>query len=365
MISLPQDFVMKNALILHGTDGNSQENWFPWLQDKLEALGYQVWTPDLPGADKPNFDRYNEHILANPDFKINSETIIIGHSSGAVAILGLLQSLPPEQMVYACYLVGSFKDDLGWDSLSDLFRQPLDFLAIAAHSRLWYFLHSDNDPYCPLDHARFLHSKIGGDLIVLPGQKHFSVGTFGQEYRQFPYLYHLIAGDAMTAETVVDVYREMQKQGVQLWIDGGWGVDALLGQQTRPHGDLDVEVQKKDLAKFDSYLRSQGYSDILRGDTSPHNYVLATNDAKWIDLHVIELDDQGNGLYGPAEKTFMFPAAALTGTGKILDQEVRCISPEWMVKFHSGYQLRPSDFHDVLALCAKFGIEVPEEYRGK
>uniref|UniRef100_UPI003F87D29B nucleotidyltransferase domain-containing protein n=1 Tax=Actinosynnema sp. TaxID=1872144 RepID=UPI003F87D29B len=31
--------------------------------------------------------------------------------------------------------------------------------------------------------------------------------------------------------------------GARLWIDGGWGVDALLGERTRRHGDLDVVVE--------------------------------------------------------------------------------------------------------------------------
>ena len=41
---------------------------------------------------------------------------------------------------------------------------------------------------------------------------------------------------------------------------------------------------------------------------------------------------------------------------------VRCISPEWMVKFHSGYRLDENDYHDVKALCQRFGITLPIEY---
>ncbi len=41
---------------------------------------------------------------------------------------------------------------------------------------------------------------------------------------------------------------------------------------------------------------------------------------------------------------------------------VKCISPEWIVKFHSGYELTKKDFEDVAALCEKFGIQLPEEY---
>nr|MBP9820310.1 alpha/beta hydrolase [Candidatus Woesebacteria bacterium] len=122
-----------------------------------------------------------------------------------MAIFGLLQALPENIKVKACYLVGSFKNDLNMDSLSDLFLEPFDYETIKTKSRLWYFIHSDNDPYCPLEHAEFLHSKIGGDLLVLPNQKHFSVSTYGEAYRQFPYLLQLIASESMTETTVVEL----------------------------------------------------------------------------------------------------------------------------------------------------------------
>ena len=79
-------------------------------------------------------------------------------------------------------------------------------------------------------------------------------------------------------------------------------------------------------------------------------------------MHVFVLDDNGNGGYGPAIKGEMYPAASLTGTGIIDGQTVRCISPEWAVKFHSGYELKQKDFRDVFALCQKFGIDLPAMY---
>lgn len=183
---------MKNAIILHGTEGSSHDNWFPWLKDQLESHGYHTWVPDLPRADAPSVERYNAYILDHVPFEIGEETILVGHSSGAVAILGLLQALSQDIVVRASYLVGAFKDDLGWDQLKELFSHPFEFEEIKTRSSLWYFLHSDNDPYCPLEHAEYLHQQIGGDLIVLPGQKHFSIGTYGEQYRQFTYLLKLI-----------------------------------------------------------------------------------------------------------------------------------------------------------------------------
>jgi len=353
---------MKKALILHGTDGSSLENWFPWLKQQLENKGYEVWCPNLPGADRPSIEKYNKFILKSLPFEIDKETILIGHSSGAVAILGLLDSMPEDTFVQACYLVGSFKDDLGWNILKDLFVRPFNFSGIKLKSRLWYFIHSDNDPYCPLEHAQYLHSQLGGDLIVLPGQKHFSIETAGEDYRKFPYLYHLIAEDAMTAEDVVSFYDEMERKGVKLWLDGGWGVDALLGKQTRQHGDIDIAILKKNVKVATNYLKSKGYAQIHRSDTSPHNFMLGNNLAQFVDFHVIQLDEDGNGLYGSHKEGVMYPADALSGKGNIGNKDVWCISPQWVVNFHSGYQLRGKDYTDVLAICKKFDIKIPAEY---
>jgi putative acetyltransferase len=43
--------------------------------------------------------------------------------------------------------------------------------------------------------------------------------------------------------------------------------------------------------------------------------------------------------------------------------QVRCVAPDWMVKFHTGYPLDKNDFFDVKALCEKFEIEMPEEHQ--
>ena len=42
--------------------------------------------------------------------------------------------------------------------------------------------------------------------------------------------------------------------------------------------------------------------------------------------------------------------------------QVNCISPEWLVKFHTGYEVDVDDYHDVFLLCEKFGIEMPLEF---
>lgn len=179
---------MKNALILHGTGNSPEDNWFQWLKKELETKGYEVWVPLLPQNDTPNIKRYNEMIFANKGFTFNEDTILIGHSSGAVEILGLLQNLPSDITVKAVYMVGVFKDSLGEKDYEGLFEVPFDFERIKARVEHIVYIHSENDPYCPLAHAEYLREQTGGDLIIIPEQKHFSISTMGEKYKKFPSL---------------------------------------------------------------------------------------------------------------------------------------------------------------------------------
>ena len=49
----------------------------------------------------------------------------------------------------------------------------------------------------------------------------------------------------MAATDVIKFYSDLEKSGITIWIDGGWGVDALLGKQTRLHADLDIAIEQK------------------------------------------------------------------------------------------------------------------------
>jgi lincosamide nucleotidyltransferase A/C/D/E len=167
----------------------------------------------------------------------------------------------------------------------------------------------------------------------------------------------------MSAASVVELLKLLDQEGIFAWVDGGWAVDALLGEQTRLHNDLDLVVEEKSLVKLQSLLESQGYDIQVDENTTPWNFVLGNSDGCLIDLHVIALDSVGNGIYGPPEKDTHYPADSLTGRGIILGYPVRCISPEWLVRFHTGYEFDEQDVKDVLALHRRFGVHLPPEYK--
>ena len=171
------------------------------------------------------------------------------------------------------------------------------------------------------------------------------------------------AGPEMTAADVLAFLDLLAAQGVPIWIDGGWAVDGCLGTQTRRHDDLDIVIEERDLSTAVAVLQERGYRPVPRPDTRPWNFVLGDDAGHEIDFHVIVLDARGNGRYGPAENADSYPAAALAGTGRIDGRAVACTTPEWLVQSHTGYEIDETDWADVSALCARFGIPVPSDYR--
>ncbi|HEX6563013.1 MAG TPA: aminoglycoside nucleotidyltransferase [Chthoniobacterales bacterium] len=162
----------------------------------------------------------------------------------------------------------------------------------------------------------------------------------------------------MSAHRAADLYKLFNRHGIQVWIDGGWGVDALLGHQTRRHNDLDVALHHSDVLALCKILEDCGYRHVPSGGSWRCNFVLADNDGHRVDIHSFEIDSSGENTFGVA-----YRGEHLAGVGRIDDCQVRCVGPQWMVKFHTGYPLDRNDFLDVKALCEKFDIELPGEHR--
>jgi lincosamide nucleotidyltransferase A/C/D/E len=167
----------------------------------------------------------------------------------------------------------------------------------------------------------------------------------------------------MLAADAVQLYQFLSESGIDVWLDGGWAVDALLGEQTRPHGDLDIVIQQSSVSRLRDVLAGGGFGDVERDDSSAWNFVLEDSARRSVDVHVVVFDDDGNGVYGPVESGEMYPVGCLSGVGAIDGHPVGCVTASPLVLVHTGYRLRPEDIHDVSALCARFDIPLPDDYR--
>ena len=149
--------------------------------------------------------------------------------------------------------------------------------------------------------------------------------------------------------------------GIQVWIDGGWGVDALLGEQTRKHQDLDIIISWEDSAILTEALFERGFVDIHTDDRKDRNFVMGHPSHGRIDFHVIELTKDSGAVYGPEEIDWVITESELSAVGSIGGREVRCLSVDYQVRSHAGYTLQDTDFADMQALQEKFGVKLLDE----
>lgn len=178
------------ALILHGTLGSPDGNWFKWLQTELEKKDMSVWLPQLPHAEQPSLKEWADFVHAHCPFEINEETLIIGHSSGAV--LSLILTQQNKTPIGAVVAVSIFHDNsLQWEPNGRLFDVGFDWNAIQNNTKQLFFVHSDNDPYVPLDQAEFVADHCQAELVVIPGQGHFNLEQ-SKSYEAFPRLVEIL-----------------------------------------------------------------------------------------------------------------------------------------------------------------------------
>jgi lincosamide nucleotidyltransferase A/C/D/E len=171
-------------------------------------------------------------------------------------------------------------------------------------------------------------------------------------------------GHEMPAGTARSIIETLRSAGVDPVVGGGWAVDALLCQQTRPHSDLDLWLPAD---RYENLVQAAAAIGLDRlypwGDDRPWNFVLHDGAMRRLDLHIYEPIDGPTLHYGSVVGGETFPVDALSGTGVIDEAPVVCESPEWAVHWHTGYPLRAVDRHDVERLCKRFGIDLPHEYR--
>jgi lincosamide nucleotidyltransferase A/C/D/E len=166
----------------------------------------------------------------------------------------------------------------------------------------------------------------------------------------------------MSSEDVLAVVNLLEASHCTVWIDGGWGVDALLGRQTRPHLDLDLAIALADVATAQNVLlRLLGYA--VFQDEMPTRLDLRDNADHRIDFHPLSFDDRGNGRQQLPDGAWgVYLATGLAGIGFVNGQRVRCLSPGLQLQFHLGYEPDEDDRRDVAMLCQHFGLAVPDRY---
>jgi lincosamide nucleotidyltransferase A/C/D/E len=158
----------------------------------------------------------------------------------------------------------------------------------------------------------------------------------------------------MALDELLRVLRAVESIECRYWLEGGWGVDALVGHQTRPHRDVDIDIDSACEGSVLSALADLGY--VVETDWRPNRVELAAPDCGWVDVHPLLLDGDGGARQAALEDGYhVFPRSFFT-IGSLDSQALPCMSVEAQRLFHTGYEPRPVDEHD-LALLDQLALQ--------
>ncbi|MGN6563614.1 MAG: nucleotidyltransferase domain-containing protein [Thermomicrobiales bacterium] len=165
----------------------------------------------------------------------------------------------------------------------------------------------------------------------------------------------------MRATDVLAILDCLAAAGALAWLDGGWGVDALAGEQTREHDDLDLVIAIEQLPAALATLNTLGFT--VATDELPTRLVARDPADRRIDFHPVTWDSGGGGHQAlPHGRTFRYPPEGFTGRGVVAGRPVACLTAEVQARCHLGYAPDEHDFHDMWLLRDHCGVTLPPPY---
>lgn len=182
---------MKTAIILHGTKGSPDGNWFPWLKSQLEGQGYHVYVPVLPTPENQNKEAWCAALRAQAPI-FDESTTLIGHSCGATFLLHILEVCKPvERSILVSPVLGACGVP-EYDVLNSTFiHHNFNWAKIQKTMGIAHILHGDNDPYVPASHPKAIVEKLNLEVEWIPDGGHLNSEA---GYIQFPRLMEIING---------------------------------------------------------------------------------------------------------------------------------------------------------------------------
>lgn len=173
-------------IFIHGNGGGSaQDDWFVYAKHELEKLGIKAIVRDFPDPVYAR-ERYWLPFLKD-ELKTDENTILIGHSSGAIAAMRYAE----KNRILGSVLVGVYYTDLNneRERKSGYFNRPWRWKRIKANQKWAVVFASTDDPWIDIKEPRYLARAIGAEYHEYTDQGHFGGN---KPYKKFPELIQVI-----------------------------------------------------------------------------------------------------------------------------------------------------------------------------
>ena len=167
------------AMIIPG-NGNAKmtEIWYPYIKNELEKLGLVVISKEMPDPYIAREKYWIPFIEKNitETAKTDDKIILIGHSSGAVAIMRFLEA----HKIEGCILIGACYTDLGDqnEKASGYYNRSWEWNKIKQNSKWISVFASTDDDFIPIAEARHIKDQLNADYHEFNDRGHFMDDKF-------------------------------------------------------------------------------------------------------------------------------------------------------------------------------------------
>ena len=164
---------MEKYIILHGSFGSNEGNWFPWLKQELQNRNKEVFVPQMPvGVGKQNFESWSNEL---DKLAIDEDTIIIAHSIAPVFVCKYLikNKIKAKKLIFVC----GFNNYLGIDPNYDAVNKPMylsNLEDVKKYCNDIVCFYSDNDPYVKYDIEKQFADAVANKQIIIKGGGHIN-----------------------------------------------------------------------------------------------------------------------------------------------------------------------------------------------
>ena len=174
---------MNNYIILHGSFGSKDGNWFPWLKKELESRNYKVDVPQMPvGVANQNYYNWEKELNK---LLVNENTTIIAHSIAPVFICKYLinNKIKVKKLIFVC----GFNNYLGIDPDFDAVNEPM-FLNnlgdIKKYCNNIICFYSDNDPYVKFEVENDFANLVSNEQHIIKNGGHINAESGYTEFKE-------------------------------------------------------------------------------------------------------------------------------------------------------------------------------------
>lgn len=162
----------KRVIIIHGWGDDPTQGWIDWLAGQLESRGIEAIAPAMPNSRRPDFEDWLR-VVSGVVGEFDEQTVLIGHSLGCFILLRFLERYHGAGRLGKLILIAGFIVPAD-PKHQARFEPTPDFAHIRSHIQQIFCIYSNDDHVVLPSRSKALHDKLGGQLVLDAGKRHFA-----------------------------------------------------------------------------------------------------------------------------------------------------------------------------------------------